>query len=106
MFDYDIQDRKHHTAKEGNEVFTEWLVKMRLDPNAFPFKVKTGRFTRKGYEVFMNVVSWGFYQGSDYRYYVFITYRSSDNVQTCAYHWDVDDSGLPTGTPRKHWWDN
>ena len=106
MFEYSIVDRKHYTGKAGIETYTQWCVGMGIDTEDFPFRLKTGRKTRKGHDINLNVVSWGFYQGSDWRYYVFITYRTSDQSMTCAYHWDVDNEGFPCGTPRKHSWAN
>ena len=106
MFDYDVNTRSHHTAKEGEQSYLAWMKQMGLSRENFPFKVKTNRRDKRGFEVYLNMVSWGFYQGSDWRYYVFITYRSSDQKMTCAYHWDVDENAMPVGTPRMHQWSN
>lgn len=104
MFDHEITEKKHFTGKDGEQTFIDWLKRMQIQYEDFPFRVKTGRYTKRGSELWMNVVSWGFYQGSDWRWYVFISYRSSDNKLTTAYHWDVDDLGVPVGKPRLHQW--
>jgi len=104
VFDYDITQRKHFTGKDGESSFDQWKRLMGIPEQDFPFKVKTNRFNRSNHLVYANVVSWGFYQGSDWAYYVFITYRTSDNKLTTAYHWDVDENAKPIGTPRKYEW--
>ena len=104
MFDHEIAEKKHFTGKDGEQTFDMWKSKMQIPKQDFPFRVKTGMRTRSGQEIWLNVVSWGFYQGSDWRFYVFITYRQGSGSYTCAYHWDVDDNGIPIGTPRKHEW--
>ena len=106
MFDYDITTRKHFTGKDGEASYDQWLKLMGLNAEDFPFRVKNLRYNKRGQQIHLNVVSWGFYQGSDWSYYVFITYRTSDNKYTCAYHWDVDENALPAGQPRKHEWNN
>lgn len=106
MFDYDIMEKKHFTGKDGQESYDAWMKRIGLDTGDFPFRVKTGRFNKAGRAVNMNVVSWGLYQGSDWRWYIFISYRTNDNKLTCAYHWDVDSDGMPIGQPRKHQWNN
>lgn len=106
MFDHDITERKHFTGKDGQQTFDDWKRKMQIPNEDFPFRVKTGKRNRRGAEEWLSVVSWGFYQGSDWAYYIFISYRSNDNQYTCAYHWDVDDHAMPTGKPRKHEWIN
>ncbi len=104
MFDYDISTREHHTGKEGEQSYIAWLKKMHINAEDFPFKVKTGIRDKKGFDIWLNVTSWGFYQGSDWRYYVFISYREGRGRSTMAYHWDVDDNGMPIGKPRQHFW--
>jgi hypothetical protein len=104
MFDYEISQKSHFTGKDGDEVYTDWKRKMGLPLDGFPFRFKGEGYIKLNKDRYMNVVSWGFYQGSDRRYYVFITYRSNDNAYTCAYHWDVDEDGKPVGSPRKHGW--
>jgi len=106
MFEHDITERKHFTGKDGESSYIDWCRKMGINSNAFPFRVKTGKLSRAGSEIWLNVVSWGFYQGSDWSYYVFISYREGTGRNTCAYHWDVDSDGKPVGTPRKHAWSN
>lgn len=106
MFDYEITQKSHFTGKDGISSYEAWCKGMGINTGDFPFRVKTGTRSRRGAEITMNVQSWGFYQGSDWRYYVFISYRTSDNKMTCAYHWDIDSDGLPTGQPRKHMWSN
>jgi hypothetical protein len=104
MFDYDITQKSHFTGKDGEQSFVDWKKKMGIDGDGFEFRVNAKRTDRRGFAVYFNVVSWGFYQGSDWRWYVFISYRSSDNKTTAAYHWDVDADGKPVGTPRRHVW--
>jgi len=106
MFDHDIAERKHFTGKDGEASFDQWKRSVGIDENSFPFKVKTGKMSRGNHMIYANVVSWGFYQGSDWRFYLFISYRTSDNKLTTAYHWDVDSDGKATGTPRTHQWCN
>lgn len=106
MFDHEIVDKKHFTGKDGIGSYEDWCRRMKINAEDFPFRLNNFGHTRRGVPTSLSVVSWGFYQGSDWRYYIFITYRSSDNRYTCAYHWDVDDQALPVGTPRKHEWTN
>jgi|ERR1044071_1117562 hypothetical protein len=106
MFDFDITQKKHFTGKDGEQSFEDWKRSMGINAEDFPFRVKTGRFSKSGHEIWLSVVSWGFYQGSDWAYYVFISYRQGQGGYTCAYHWDVDEAGKPVGSPRKHEWIN
>jgi hypothetical protein len=104
MFHYELADRRHFTGKDGEVAFLDWCRKMRIDTNAFPFRFKTDLFKKDGRPLYNSVVSWGFYQGSDWSYYIFISYRTNDNKLTIAYHWDVDEHGMPIGDPRRHVW--
>lgn len=106
MFDYEIAEKKHFNKKDGISTYEQWCKDMSINTEDFPFSVKTGKYSRRGSEINMNVVSWGFYQGSDWRWYIFISYRSSDQKSTVAYHWDTDEKGLPVGKPRLHSWVN
>lgn len=106
MFTREINTRKHYTGKDGEDTYLEWCKLQGINAEDFPFRVKTMKTDRKGRHLNMNVVSWGFYQGSDWQYYVFVSYRTSNTNHTCAYHWDVDSEGKPIGTPRKHEWCN
>lgn len=106
MFEYDIAQRSHFTGKDGEQTYLDWCKKMGISSDDFMFRYKDFGRRDNGRSLSLNVVSWGFYQGSDWRYYVFVSYRSSDNKVTVAYHWDVDDHGKPVGSPRKHQWTN
>lgn len=106
MFQHEIAERKHFTGKDGESTYLDWCRKMGIDADNFCFRYKNFRTGRHGEKIGLNVVSWGFYQGSDWRWYVFISYRSGDQKTTVAYHWDVDSDGKPVGTPRKYGWDN
>lgn len=106
VFEHQFQTKKQFTGKDGEQSFINWLKHQGINTEDFPFRVKTDRKDRKGFDMWLNVVSWGFYQGSDWRWYHFISYRSSDGRYTCAYHWDSDEQGKPCGTPRVHEWIN
>jgi hypothetical protein len=106
VFEYELADRRTFNGKDGEVTFLDWCRKMRIDTMQFPFRFKTDRFKKGNTPIYKNVVSWGFYQGSDWRYYIFISYRTSDNKVTEAYHWDVDELGMPIGEPRLHKWCN
>ena len=106
LFEHEFAEGKHFTGKDGETTYLDWLKKQNLNAEDFPFRVKTTRFTKRGLPIYLNVVSWGFYQGSDWAWYVFITYRAGSGNYTCAYHWDVDDNAMPIGTPRRYEWVN
>ena len=106
MFDKQINTKGHFTGKDGEQAFDAWKDAVGIPRENFPFRVKTMKRDRRGRELNLNVVSWGYYQGSDWRYYFFISYARSDRGYTCAYHWDCGDDGFPVGQPRKHEWVN
>lgn len=106
MFELTTWERKHFSAKDGEQTFINWKREQHIEGDGFNFKIDTGKKDKRGFKVYFNAVSWGFYQGSDWRWYTFISYRSSDNKITVAYHWDVDSDGKATGTPRRHQWSN
>lgn len=103
MFEHSINQKRHFTGKDGEQTFVNWKRDVGI-PEGFDFRVKATRTDKRGFQVWFNVTSWGFYQGSDWAWYFFISYRSSDGRDTVAYHWDSDESGMVAGEPRRHQW--
>lgn len=106
MFEFEVVEKRHFTSKEGEESFRNWKAANNISVDNFDFRIDAGRTDRRGFKVYWNVVSWGFYQGSDWSWYLFISWRSSDQKATMAYHFDVDEQGKAIGTPRIHHWSN
>ena len=106
MFEHKIHSKQHHTGKEGLESYEHWCKEYNINAEDFPFRVKMQKTDSRGFQLWLNVGSWGFYQGSDWRWYFFVSYHSSDRKMTVAYHWDCGEDGFPTGTPRRHQWVN
>lgn len=106
MFTHDIANKQQFTQKEGEQTFENWKREAGYKDGEFPFSFKNFRKNSRGKLINLNVVSWGFYENTSGEWVVFISYRSTDNKYTCAYHWNTDDFGQIHGEARKLEWTN
>jgi hypothetical protein len=104
MFENDIISNKHFTSKaDTKSSYTDFLLRMYINAEDFPFEVKTGKLY-DGREVIFQVRSWGYYQASNWNYICFVAYYCPLVKHTVQYSWACNAGGLPVGEPHKYEW--
>jgi hypothetical protein len=104
MFEHDLVNTTFFSGKYDTVMgYEDFMRRMYLNTEDFPFSVKTGR-VQEGKEIIFTIRSWGCYESSANGWVVFIAYYYPKMKHTVQYSWHVGSGGLPVGTPTKNEW--
>lgn len=92
-----------NTKGDKVEAYRDFLERMYINAEDFPFTVKTGK-KFNGKPVTFTVASWGYYETAKGDWRIYVCYRFNAMKHTVQYTWHVGSGGLAFGKPEKYEW--